>query len=196
MAVNFFWNFADTEVPSGRPSGLYRGWGYPPTSRTCAYGVQFLRPPTCPPAWPFTRCGAVRRLRARQVARRSRAQNISVRRASGNISAGRRGSTLGARSPWCSRQRPAGIALAHPKATGMSDAAIAEHCGVSREMVNDNRPKPLGIIPSQPAKRTGRDGRTINTANIGRGKRPCNSTTNYFASSRRFYLTSKPKRIG
>jgi hypothetical protein len=50
---------------------------------------------------------------------------------------------------------------------GMSSAAIAEHCGVSHTMVNGMRP-PLEDSSSQPAARTGRDGRTIDTSNIGK----------------------------
>jgi len=56
--------------------------------------------------------------------------------------------------------------MEHPNAAGMSDAAIAEHCGVGHAMVSEYR-KRLSTVESQPANRTGRDGRTINTANSG-----------------------------
>jgi hypothetical protein len=64
------------------------------------------------------------------------------------------------------KRRAVEAALAHPKAKGMSDAAIAEHCGVARETI-------LRYRKSKPTcdnitSRTGRDGRTINTSNIGR----------------------------
>lgn len=69
------------------------------------------------------------------------------------------------------KQRAVKAALAHPKADGMSDEKIARHCGVSRQTVLQYRHE---IKPtcqnhtSQP--RTGSDGRTINTANIGKRK--------------------------
>jgi hypothetical protein len=58
----------------------------------------------------------------------------------------------------------------HPE---LSDSAIAEHCGVSHVMVADYRPRPLEESSSGPAptsRRTGRDGRVINTARIGKGQ--------------------------
>jgi hypothetical protein len=64
------------------------------------------------------------------------------------------------------KQRAVRAALAHPKASTMSDAQIAEHCGVSRKMIVEYR----GLTCNRVTSRTGRDGRTINTANIGRRK--------------------------
>lgn len=64
-----------------------------------------------------------------------------------------------------------------------SDRAIAEHCGVSDRMVNNVRAEATANC-SQSSQRTGRDGRTINTANIGKGK----STpwrVQHFASAKR-----------
>jgi ParB-like chromosome segregation protein Spo0J len=59
-------------------------------------------------------------------------------------------------------------ALKHPKGATMSDGKIAEHVGVSDRMVAKYRqhaqPTPKD---SESPTRTGRDGRTTNTANIG-----------------------------
>ena len=52
----------------------------------------------------------------------------------------------------------------------LSDAVIAEHVGVSDRMVSKYRVKVTPKI-SESSKRTGRDGRTTNTANIGKRKR-------------------------
>lgn len=60
----------------------------------------------------------------------------------------------------------------------LSNYAIAEHCGVSDEMVRLCRKslptvgsgKSLPTVGSGTGKRTGRDGRTTNTANIGKKK--------------------------
>jgi hypothetical protein len=54
----------------------------------------------------------------------------------------------------------------------LSDRKIAEHCGVHHEMVATQRAKGStgGILQS--TLRTGADGRTINTANIGRRPEP------------------------
>jgi hypothetical protein len=57
-------------------------------------------------------------------------------------------------------------ALRHPKSAGLSDSEIGRHVGVDHKTVAAMRVH-LGI--SQ-VKRTGKDGRTINTANIGRSK--------------------------
>src|ERR1035438_6391035 len=56
-------------------------------------------------------------------------------------------------------------ALGHPKAAGMSDRALANHVGVHYNTVAEYR-KQLPTI-TKGDSRTGRDGRTINTANIG-----------------------------
>lgn len=48
-----------------------------------------------------------------------------------------------------------------------SDRSIAEHCGVDHKTVAAVRGTPTGEIP-QSTERVGRDGRTIDTANIGR----------------------------
>jgi uncharacterized ParB-like nuclease family protein len=53
---------------------------------------------------------------------------------------------------------------------GMSDRAIAQHCGVSHPMVSSHRPRPLEDSSSEPQVRTGLDGRTIDTTNIGKGR--------------------------
>lgn len=90
--------------------------------------------------------------------------------------------------------RAVDLALAHPAAAGKSNVQIAEHCGVSEFMVRKHR-KSLTSIKSKsndermnPAARTscprtGRDGRTINTAKIGKGKkRPSNSPSRHMAA--------------
>ena len=63
-------------------------------------------------------------------------------------------------------------ALLHPKAAQMSDGQIAEHVGVDHKTVAKVR-KELAATREIPksTNRTGRDGRTINTAKIGRCKR-------------------------
>ena len=64
------------------------------------------------------------------------------------------------------------VALRHPMGAELSDGAIAEHVGVSQPFVGKVRRSIAathnGFV--SPA-RTGRDGRTINTAKIGKGKR-------------------------
>jgi len=63
-------------------------------------------------------------------------------------------------------------ALRHPKGAKMSDRQIAEHVGVSDRMVNKYRSDLASTAKlSQSEERTGRDGRTINTANIGKANR-------------------------
>ena len=59
-------------------------------------------------------------------------------------------------------------ALKHPKANGKSDRQIAEHVGVSHMTVKRHRPT---VTELQSDIRTGRDGRTINTANIGQNQK-------------------------
>jgi len=65
-------------------------------------------------------------------------------------------------------------ALKHPKGVEMSDSQIAEHVGVAISTVGKYREElevTLGIGKSP--ERTGRDGRTINTANIGKKPATC-----------------------
>lgn len=63
-------------------------------------------------------------------------------------------------------------ALRHPKAVGLSDRELARHVGVSHATVGKYRVgmEVTGEIKQSPA-RTGSDGRQINTARIGGGKR-------------------------
>lgn len=67
-------------------------------------------------------------------------------------------------------------ALKHPKGAKLSDHKIAEHVGVSHVMVGKyrNQLEVTSNVTSE-TERTGVDGRTINTANIGRKpeKKPC-----------------------
>ncbi len=81
------------------------------------------------------------------------------------------------------KERAVNLALAHPAAEGKSNVQIAEHCGVSEITVRRHRKKLDGTstmsksasdITSEIPKscpRKGRDGRTINTARIGKTKR-------------------------
>ena len=93
------------------------------------------------------------------------------------------------------KERAVRAALKHPKSVGLSNCQIAEHCGVDEKTIRKYRrqmgatseiPKsaetgsgtsqrgqsnPSGrtlATEREPRHRTGRDGRTINTANIGK----------------------------
>ncbi len=61
-------------------------------------------------------------------------------------------------------------ALEHAKSRNLSDAALAEHVGVRRETVLKYRHElePDLLKTNKSTSRTGRDGRKINTANIGK----------------------------
>jgi len=62
-------------------------------------------------------------------------------------------------------------ALKHPQGAKKSDRQIAEHVGVSSNMVLKYREQLVSTAQvAQSPERTGRDGRTINTANIGKVK--------------------------
>jgi len=65
------------------------------------------------------------------------------------------------------------LALQHPSGAKLSDRQIAEHVGVDHKTVGRYRAElyPTGELP-QSTSRQGRNGRTINTANIRRGKSP------------------------
>jgi hypothetical protein len=69
------------------------------------------------------------------------------------------------------KQRAVKAALAHPKAAGMSDRKIAEYVGVHYNTVAEYRKATITKGDSEPRCRTGRDGRTINTQNIGKPPR-------------------------
>jgi hypothetical protein len=67
------------------------------------------------------------------------------------------------------KQKAVTAALRHPSGAGMSDRQIAEHVGVSRDMVIRYRHEMEDDGTCNPiTSRTGSDGRTINTANIGK----------------------------
>lgn len=73
----------------------------------------------------------------------------------------------------CDKQKAVKAALRHPKGPKCSNVELAEHCGVGESMVRKYRDEMEST--SQITKsdtRTGRDGRTINTANIGKPKPP------------------------
>ena len=58
-------------------------------------------------------------------------------------------------------------ALKHPNAVGKTDVSIAEHCGVSQPYVGKLRKELEASSLKTVISRTGKDGRTINTTNIG-----------------------------
>ncbi len=67
------------------------------------------------------------------------------------------------------KERAVQAALVHPNGVCMSDRAIAQHVGVSSPMVAKYRKAPAATVKDlQSPVRTGRDGRTIDTSNIGR----------------------------
>ena len=64
-------------------------------------------------------------------------------------------------------------ALRHPYHAGKSDQQIADHCGVSRPYVNKiSNSLVTDDKSNRPTSRAGKDGRTTNTSNIGKGKKP------------------------
>lgn len=71
--------------------------------------------------------------------------------------------------PRLPRWRVVKAALLHPKGVKMSDRQIAEYVGVGHVMVSRYRKELEATVSlEQSTTRTGRDGRTIDTANIGR----------------------------
>lgn len=67
------------------------------------------------------------------------------------------------------KQKAVKAALLHPNGVKMSDRQIAEHVGVGNNMVSRYRNELEATVTiAQSPTRTGRDGRTINTANIGK----------------------------
>jgi hypothetical protein len=77
--------------------------------------------------------------------------------------------TNGLRRTNSDKHRAVRAALAHPKAAGLSDAVVARHVGVSDRTVAEYR-KVLTPKLSESSLRTGRDGRTVNVTNIGKGR--------------------------
>ncbi len=82
------------------------------------------------------------------------------------------------------KQRAVKAALAHPASLSLSDHQIARHVGVDVKTVGNWRDKLTMEIP-QSIKRTGSDGRTINTANIGKRKEDFGGGTRVAMDSRR-----------
>lgn len=71
------------------------------------------------------------------------------------------------------KRRAVEAALRHPNAATMSDHQIADHCGVTHPFVGKLREEQVATSNSfQSTARKGRDGRTINTSNIGKKKNP------------------------
>ncbi len=71
------------------------------------------------------------------------------------------------------KARAVRAALKHPNGAKMSDRQIAEHVGVGAPMVGRYRAELAAtVIKIQSPVRTGRDGRKINTAKIGKKKPP------------------------
>jgi len=73
----------------------------------------------------------------------------------------------------CGKQKAVKAALRHPNGPKCSDHELAEHCGVDHKTVLKYRQE-LELTREIPQSdiRTGRDGRTTNTANIGKPKPP------------------------
>lgn len=68
------------------------------------------------------------------------------------------------------KQRAVKAALLHPLGARKSDRQIAEHIGAGHALVSRLRKELESTVSlRQSAKRTGKDGRTINTSNIGKG---------------------------
>jgi len=98
-------------------------------------------------------------------------------------------------------------ALAHPAAADKSNVQIAEHCGVDEKTVrkyrlanmstSDNPKSDATVATSDNPKsrpRKGRDGRTINTAQIGgKKKKRCNSKPSRDVAARIAQPTRAPK---
>ena len=83
--------------------------------------------------------------------------------------------TAGTRRKRGDIERAVLAALRHPRSTGLSNELIAQHVGCSEKTVDRHaaklRESTRDSVPSQrPTLRTGKDGRTINTANIGKGR--------------------------
>ena len=79
----------------------------------------------------------------------------------------------GLRRSTADKERAIRAALRHAKAPGLSNVAIARHLGVDDKTVAKYRAEMVSTseIPKS-NERTGTDGRTINTANIGKAKPP------------------------
>lgn len=114
------------------------------------------------------------------------------------------------------KKRAVQAALNHPQAAGKSNGQIAAHCGVDEKTVrkyrngmtptstseipeSDSRSIDNRLKPSPPRPRTGRDGRTINTAKIDkRPSKPCKSNGRRTAASQVYTPIrghSKPLRM-
>ena len=77
--------------------------------------------------------------------------------------------THGLRRSNADKRRAVELALSHPKAVTLSDQQLSNHCGVARSNVWNIRKEMESTCQiDKSATRTGRDGRTINTANIGK----------------------------
>lgn len=90
------------------------------------------------------------------------------------------------------KERAVKAALSHPKAESLSNRQIAVHCGVNEKTIRKYRHQSdvTAEIPQSPSEsaesidtesgvyRTGRDGRTINTAKIGKNRGKSGSSGN------------------
>ena len=79
--------------------------------------------------------------------------------------------THGVRRTNADKRKAVLASLKHPKGAKLSSRKIAEHVGVSDSFVGKLR-ETLTANRSQSTTRTGRDGRTIDTSNIGRTTEP------------------------
>jgi len=76
--------------------------------------------------------------------------------------------THGQRRSNADKEKAVKAALLHPKGAGMSDTSIAEHVGVDVKTVGKYRSELVSTMEiPESTSRQGRDGRTINTTNIG-----------------------------
>ncbi len=79
--------------------------------------------------------------------------------------------THGQRRSNADKEKAVKAALLHPKGAGMSDTSIAEHVGVDVKTVGKYRSELVSTMEiPESTSRQGRDGRTINTTNIGKGR--------------------------
>jgi uncharacterized ParB-like nuclease family protein len=76
------------------------------------------------------------------------------------------------------KQRAVKAALQHPGGASLSDVQIAAHIGVSDQMVRNHRRRMEPTSKDLKSKRRqGRDGRTINVANIGKASAPSRTSS-------------------
>jgi len=78
--------------------------------------------------------------------------------------------THGLRRTNADKAKAVTTALQHPNSEGLSNRLMAEHCGVSEGFIRKLRCSATAHCAQSISVRTGRDGRTIDTSNIGKTK--------------------------